>query len=329
MKNVLESYKYTKNRRSTKNTYHTVWRKFNEFVIRLDTIPKTWEERASLYCVYLIEEKRVQSATLRSYISAIKSKLTADDYEWNDDLVLLSTLTSNCQLQNDHVKTRLPIRRHLLNLLLFEIGRIYDTQPFLKLLYRAIFIIAYYGMLRIGEITSSDDVIKAKNVYVSRQHRTMLFYLYSSKTHSCRTKPQSIRIKAADRQHSHKNKSSMECRTEIFCSFEILSAYNEARGGYLNENEQLFVFSDNSPVTASHVRKVLRKCLRNLTLNHKLYTTHSFRSGRASDMLREHRSIEYIKRCGRWRSNAVYKYLHDSYFLSLQKSLKELTICGC
>ena len=60
-------------------------------------MPDSWEERTSMFCGYLIKQTNIQSSTIKSYVSAIKSKLKADDYPWKDELVLLSTFAGWCQ----------------------------------------------------------------------------------------------------------------------------------------------------------------------------------------------------------------------------------------
>ena len=124
--------KYNQHQGSTKHCYHKVWNKFNEFLIRLDKKPQTWEERVSLYCGYLVYVRQVKSATLKSYVSAIKSTLEADGYNWSLDRCLLSSFARSCRLNNDIVKTRLPIRGGLLELILFELERLYRESQFLS-----------------------------------------------------------------------------------------------------------------------------------------------------------------------------------------------------
>ena len=82
---------------------------------------------------------------IRSYVSAIKSTLKADGYAWNDDLLVLESLMKACHLINDTVHIRLPISRNLLEILLFEVDRIFDQQPFLLALFQALYAVAYYG----------------------------------------------------------------------------------------------------------------------------------------------------------------------------------------
>ena len=56
----------------------------------------------------------------------------------DDNKVLLNTLAKACKLVNDKVKTRLPIQNKLLELLLFEIERLYDSQPYLETMYKTL-----------------------------------------------------------------------------------------------------------------------------------------------------------------------------------------------
>ena len=128
------------------------------FIIKSDRRPESM-----LFLAHMINERGLQSNTCKSYVSAIKRTLIDDGYEWKDDRMLLGALTRACKLVNDQVKTRLPIKCNLLELLLFEIQRQYGAsgQIFLKTLYQAMFALAYYGMLRIGEITESEHSLKA------------------------------------------------------------------------------------------------------------------------------------------------------------------------
>ena len=102
MTNILEQLKNERNRKTTKSTYLGIWRNFNNFVIKLDVIPNSWERRAILYITYLIDNG-AQSATIKSYISAIKSVLRTIDYEWNQPKWEIKALTKSCKMRNDRV----------------------------------------------------------------------------------------------------------------------------------------------------------------------------------------------------------------------------------
>ena len=306
---MLEGFNYGTHRESTKENYMAVWRKFNSFVIRLDHKPATWEARTSLYCAYMIDELKLQSSTVKSYVSAIKAKLMADGYDWQDCAVKLSILTGVCKLRNDAFKTRLPIKKNLLEVLLIETKRQLESE-YLVLLYQTAFSFAYYGMLRVGELTKSIHAIRAKDVHKGRNKNKLLLVLYSSKTHGRNNKPQKITIEATT-EYAKMKRRKLANNTKIFCPFTLAQEYMDLRGGYDTDDEQFFVFLDGTPLTAKMLRTCLRFLLNKLALDGRLYDTHSFRKGRASDMLKEGYTIEQIKKCGRWKSNAVYKYLYD------------------
>ena len=55
----------------------------------------------------------------------------------------------------------------------------------------------------------------------------------------------------------------------------------------------------------------IRKEISQLGLEGALYDTHSLRIGQATDLLKANVPIDEIKRKGRWKSNAVFKYLRE------------------
>ena len=93
---IIEKLKANMNRSSTVKNYLSIYRHFNKFLMCLDEKPKFWEERVALFGAYLIEYHKVQSSTLKSYVSAIKQTLQCDGYLWNDDLVYLNVLFRSC-----------------------------------------------------------------------------------------------------------------------------------------------------------------------------------------------------------------------------------------
>ena len=64
-------------------------------------------------------DQGMQSSTVKSYVSAIKKTLIDDGYSWDDNKVLVSSLTKACRIINDRVMTRLPINCSLLEMMLF------------------------------------------------------------------------------------------------------------------------------------------------------------------------------------------------------------------
>ena len=159
--------------------YYGTWKNF-----KLDKKPKTLEDRLTLYVGFLIQNNR-KSTTIRSYISAIKAILKEDGIELNVDQYLLTSLTKACRFRNYAVKARLPIQKGLLQLILEETDRYFNTisQCYLALMYKALFSTAYYGMFRVGELTKGSHPVLANDVKSGENKRKMLFILRTSKTH--------------------------------------------------------------------------------------------------------------------------------------------------
>ena len=247
----------------------------------------------------------MQSATVKSYVSGIKRILIDDGYPWDDKKILLGSLTRACRIINDKVYTRLPIQCGLLELMLFEIGKIFNQQPYLDILYKTLFALCYYGMMRISEVVSSDHVIKAKDVHCALNKKNILIVLYSSKTHGKADNPQKIKITANEDVKSgryiHRN----------FCPFSLMQGYLNARGKYSHDTEQFFVFSNKEPVEPIHTRKLLKDVISNLGLNSDYYGMHSMRIGRTTDLIKYNYPIDEVRRMGRWRTNIVFKYIRQ------------------
>ena len=131
-------------RESTKDNYQIIWRAFNKFLVKLDKQlnKHSWEERAAIFATYLVDQG-MQSSMLKSYISAIKFMLKLAGHEWNEGKIILTSLTRSCHMQNDTIYTRLPIKRALLEMILFELERVFKGQFYLECLFKALYSLAY------------------------------------------------------------------------------------------------------------------------------------------------------------------------------------------
>ena len=248
MSNILESLLLHSTRSTTCKTYFKIWQGFNKFIVRLDVIPDTWEERTALYCAYLVD-KGVKSTTLRSYVSGIKGILKGDKHKWkwDDEQVVLSSLIKACKIMNDKLTVRLPIHEGLLELMLFETQRIMDKQPYLEILYKTMLSVGYYGLLRVGELTvPGQHTIKDCNIHVAKNKEKILIVLYSSKTHGEESYPQKVKISGNATTRKHR----------FFCPFVLIKQYLPIRGGFIDDQEPFFVFRDKMPVMDSQFRGI-------------------------------------------------------------------------
>ena len=236
-----------------------------------------------------------------------------DGYDWKENLLMVGALTKACKLVNDTVKTRLPIHYSFLEMMLNELVRYYDGQQlYLQAMFKAMFALGYYGLLRVGQLMASQHVVKACNVHLVSNKDKLLIILYSSKMHDCSTQPQKIKIVSNRNNLDFTKKVKLAHRN--FCPFKLIHRYIQNKKQIrkvITSDEQFFIYKDGMPVLADQVQKILRNLINRLTLNGALYDVHSLRIGRSSDMAKFGYTIEEIKRIGRWKLNAVFKYIRD------------------
>ena len=224
-----------KHRDSTKKNYYCVWKLFNKFFIQLDVKPRNWEDRLTLFVGYLVETQK-KSTTVRSYVSAIKAILLEAGKEIKEDKFLISAMTKACCLRNDKIHHKFPIKRNLLHAMYDQLPNVFPDQMYLVVLYRAMFLMAYYVLLQICEITDtkSGHALKAVDVHIGRNKNKILLILHSSKTHTKGSKPQLIKIEDSS--------CGTEGRNGKYCPFLALREYIRLRRSVRNEDEQFFVY---------------------------------------------------------------------------------------
>ena len=171
-------------------------------------------------------------------------------------------------------------------------------QLFLMKLYRALFAAAYYGLLRVGEITMGTHPILSADVHIAMNKKNFLFILRTSKTHWKDSKPQMVKLTSSSSMLLGKFSSNAELlNRQNYCPFRILQEYLMVQGPAERGDEPFFILPGRIPVTPQHLQSVLTKLLESIGVNSQLYLVHSFRIGRASDMLHKlHFSVETIKK---------------------------------
>ena len=178
-------------------------------------------------------------------------------------------------------------------------------------MYKAIFCLAYYGLMRVGGLTEGPHSVKACNVHIGNNKDKILIILYSSKTHDKESHPQEIKITSVYEAAREGLRKMDYSKTTIICPFKAIHSYAAIRGGFKSNCDHFFVFADGTPVKPVQFRKMLRSCVARINLNPKSFDCHSFRIGRTGDLLKMGVPIEKIKLMGHWKSNVVYKYIRN------------------
>ena len=113
----------------------------------------------------------------------------------------------------------------------------YFDQPYLMILYQAMFALMYYGLFRVGELAMGDHPVKACDVELATNKLKMHFILQTSKTHGKESRPQKVKITSTLQEGE-------EDSTALFCPFKLANQYMAMHGDYTRFNEQFFVFRD-------------------------------------------------------------------------------------
>lgn len=101
----------------------------------------------ALFVGHLINTNK-KSTTIRAYISVLSDV----DIELNKSKSLISSLTWACKIHNDTITPCFPICAGLLKVILNKVRDFFSEQPYLSVLYRAVLIMGYFGMFRVGEL---------------------------------------------------------------------------------------------------------------------------------------------------------------------------------
>ena len=171
-------------------------------------------------------------------------------------------------------------------------------------LYKAFFLLSYYGLFRVGELALGTHTVKVKDVHIAQNKDKMMFILYHSKTHN----------RGPDRRRLKLLKVIPWIVTRklvFFCPFAVAREYLHLRGDYIYDHDPFFIWRDQSPVTAYQVQTILRKTIASLNLDATLYNSHSFRIGRTTDLLKFGVPIGKVQLIGHWKSNVVFSYIHN------------------
>ena len=262
----------------TLHNYYNVWKLFNRFLLKLDRKPNNWEDRLTLFVGYLVEAKK-KSQMIKSYISVIKAVLkdVNVDVDVNEDKYLIASLTRACKIRQDVFIQTLPIQKGLMGVIIKKTQECFlaKQQHYLSVLYRALFSTMYYGLFRVGEVTSGSHPVQVKDVYIGENKKKFQFILRTSKTHQRDSKPQKIKIKSCEKTLTSKRKVN----ENHWCPFQLLYSFAKLRRKYLSPTEPFFVFADNTPVRPHHMREVLKAMISFAGMDASNYCTMAYGLG--------------------------------------------------
>ena len=163
---------------------------------------------------------------------------------------------------------------------------------------RSTFLLLYHGCFRVGEVS------KSKNILHTLKIENISFINYPC-THA--------NFKLVSHKHS-KGETTIAIKVghiPAYCPIRSLLEYLKLRS---QTPGPLFLLETGSPLDRATIAKYLSSSLANSGLQSNLFSTHSFRVGRATDLALSGVSESLLRETGRWSSNAFMKYLRFNVF---------------
>ena len=197
---------------------------------------------------------------------------------------------------------RCPITLTLLSQFMLQLPNIVKSSA-IVLLIKCMFSLAFFALLRVGEVaitrTGSANTLQRQNVLFSYNKGTV----------------QSATLTFTNFKHSNGQSATLVLRKNAcknICPVRLLAKYCSLNRNFTGP---LFRFSCGQPVSATYFRSILKQILTKLNLDPKIYTTHSFRIGGATQAHAQNFTISQIKQLGRWKSSAFQKYIRPHSIL--------------
>ena len=287
---------------STKSSYRHAIGKYDQFVqhyhSQVATFPVNYTHLhqfiAFLHC------SGTQASSVQSFLSAInfihKAMGGQDIFE---DFWLSRIILGYKKLSVATPDKRLPISLDILFRLCTSLQSLPLTQ-FEIIMFQAMFLLSFYALLRVGEITvtslsaQNPNLLLLNNLCISPNSSDVTI-TFTSYKHCRPLSPITLVIPPNPGPHSLPN---------------ILSKYLHLRG---STPGPLFMFN-NAPVTRSFYTQTLAKCLKFCGFDPSKYKSHSFRIGSATTAIQKGTSQFMVQQMGRWNSDAFKKYIRIPQF---------------
>lgn len=283
---------------STRNSYLRVWKLYQEFCCRTlhvsEAYPPVPIANLILFLTDRFEQGNAAStiATYNSAIGYVHKLLNLPDP--STSFIVKQILKGSSKLRPSK-ECRLPITKSLLHRMILELLK--EQPSFYQTLFIAMFLLAFYGFLRLSEFTYSSDTNHCLTIDDIEfrpigQTQNQLVIHFKSFKHSV---PSSVSHLTINNQQSIQ-----------FCPVYWMQRFISVRG---TTKGSLFCHPDLNPITRKQFGDKLKDVLNCLGLNRNSYTTHSFRYGASTMAMSMGLSDAQIRSLGRWRSSAFLKYI--------------------
>ncbi len=283
---------------NTHKTYAAGWNKFCQFLEQGPVLDGPVSADVIQRFIAWLSLHMFAPSTITTYVSAVGfyHKLQGWADPTNDFLV--SKLLEGCKRLRPLSDTRLPMSISILLQVTQSLPAV-CTSTFESCLFKAVFVCAFFGFMRVGELAADSrhrvqpSVLTVADVQFCKTGNGghFLFSFKHAKNNQCGP-PQVIRLVQSD--------NAAIC--PVLALREFLSVRPAIAG-------PLFCHFDCTPLTRFQFNAVLQKSLKFAELPGERIRAHSFRIGAASSAVSRGVPMDQVRRMGRWRSNAVATYI--------------------
>ncbi len=235
--------------------------------------------------ITFLHRERSPASSIASILSALSYKHKFLGYQDPTKDFKINQLLQSVRKVKSEGDSRLPITIVLLERLITAIPLL-GLSTYEILLYKAMFLLCFHFALRVGEVTSSPHNLLLHQLVVATNTIELTFISY---------------------KHSQGNlqKHTIHTSDNLHCPVFAMKS-NQAKRG--TSEGPLFTLLGKA-VPRQAFSNNLKKLIQLVGENPSSYSSHSFRIGAASYWATKGLSELQIKNMGRWKSNALFKYI--------------------
>ena len=283
---------------NTEAAYKTATNAFNHFLLEFQ-LSAAWpvnSQHVVLFVAYCFE-KGLAPSTIHTYVAGVNHFHKLAGGSDLKEVFMIKKLLEGCLRLRKKKDTRLPISiKILMNVSAILPSVCYDE--FEVKMFRAAFLLAYFGLFRVSEIVASSNLavnrsISWRDVSMGHENKHLVIILRISKTSQCGA-PITLKI-------------PRETNAEL-CPVQAVQDYLAIRPNFQGP---FFCHANGAPTTRGQFSAVLAKSIGRILPGCKTIKSHSFRIGRATQLFGMGLSGDKIKMLGRWRSDAYKSYIRQ------------------
>lgn len=252
-------------------------------------------DQVALFIAFLHAQEYAPSS-ISSYVSALGYIHRLQNMPDPTEVFVVKRMLRSVHKMGRKRDSRLPITESILNKLVLSLPFITKSY-YDKIMFRSMFLLAFYAFLRIGEITvqlkQAENTIQFENVKIFSKNGSftkmeIIMYHYKWQRSG---RPTTLVIQP--------NMGNSD-----LCPVRALFNYLALRG---KSPGPLFCYPPNKGISETYFNLTLRKAIEHAGYDSKLYKSHSFRIGAATKAASLGYTEIQIQQMGRWKSNSAYK----------------------